>query len=153
MAILQEDTSFTHIIAIDFGTGASGYAITPRLAEGGKQRIEVFNPCDESDDQKTVTAILFNDKFEFLAFGSQALQRYAEIIDDGDTALLFQTYKMHLLHLHINAKSLDGREMPLMVVISETLRYISEKAQQKLKEQVGKVVKTKIKWVLTVPAL
>ena len=153
MAILQEDTSFTHIIAIDFGTGASGYAITPKQLEGGKQRIEVFNPCDESDDQKTVTAILFNDNFQFIAFGSQALQRYAEIIDDGDTGLLFQTYKMHLLHLHSCAKALDGREMPLMAVISETLKYISEKALQKLNEQVGKVVKTKIKWVLTVPAL
>ena len=28
----------------------------------GKQRIEVFNPCDGSDDQKTPTAILFNDQ-------------------------------------------------------------------------------------------
>ena len=46
MAILQDDNSFTHIIAIDFGTGASGYAITPRLSEGGAKRIEVFNPCE-----------------------------------------------------------------------------------------------------------
>ena len=88
MAILQEDTAYTHIIAIDFGTGASGYAITPRLMEGGKARIEVFNPCDNSDDQKTPTAILFDKDFRFLAFGSQALQEYAEIIDDGDNALL-----------------------------------------------------------------
>jgi molecular chaperone DnaK (HSP70) len=40
-----------------------------------------------------------------------------------------------------------------MKVISETLRYISEKALEKLTEQVGKIVKTKIRWVLTVPAL
>ena len=40
-----------------------------------------------------------------------------------------------------------------MKVISESLRYISEKALAKLAEQVGKVVKTKIRWVLTVPAL
>jgi molecular chaperone DnaK (HSP70) len=153
MAIVQEDNLFTHIIAIDFGTGASGYAITPRLLEGGSKRIEVFNPCDESDDQKTVTAILFNNSFEFVAFGSQALQRYAEIIDDEDTALLFQTYKIHLLHLHTNAISADGREMSLMKIISQTLKFISEKALQKLTEQVGKVIKTKIKWVLTVPAL
>ena len=93
MAILQDDNNFTHIIAIDFGTGASGYAITPKFSEGGTKRIEVFNPCDESDDQKTVTAILFSEKFEFLAFGSQALQRYAEIIDDGDTAILFRPTK------------------------------------------------------------
>lgn len=52
-----------------------------------------------------------------------------------------------------NAKSIDGRTMPLMTVISESLRYISEKGLDKLAEQVGKVVKTKIRWVLTVPAL
>jgi len=26
MALLKEDNAFTHVIAIDFGTGASGYA-------------------------------------------------------------------------------------------------------------------------------
>ena len=26
-----------------------------------------------------------------MAFGAKALQQYAEVIDDGDTALLFQT--------------------------------------------------------------
>ena len=153
MALLQEDSSFTHIIAIDFGTGASGYAITPKLLENGKARIEVFNPCDESDDQKTPTVVLFDNEFSFLAFGQPALQRYAELIDDGETALLFQTYKMHLLHMHTNATAVDGREMPLMIVIAETLRYIADKALAKLNEQIGKVIKSKIKWVLTVPAL
>ena len=52
-----------------------------------------------------------------------------------------------------NAIALDGRELPLMKVISESLRYIGDKALEKLSEQVGKVVKTKIRWVLTVPAL
>jgi len=153
MALLQDDTNFTHIIAIDFGTGASGYAITPKLLENGKARIEVFNPCDESDDQKTSTVILFDNEYNFIAFGQPALQRYAELIDDGETGLLFQTYKMHLLHMHTNAIALDGREMPLTTVISETLRYIADKAMAKLKEQIGKVVKSKIKWVMTVPAL
>ena len=41
---------------------------------------------------------------------------------------------MHLLHMNANAKAVDGREMPLMIVISETLKYISNKAIQKLKE-------------------
>ena len=52
-----------------------------------------------------------------------------------------------------HARSVDSRELPLMKVISESLRYIAEKAIEKLQEQVGKVVKTKIRWVLTVPAL
>jgi molecular chaperone DnaK (HSP70) len=75
------------------------------------------------------------------------------MLDDEETAMLFQTYKMHLLHMDSHAKSVDGRELPLMKVISESLRYIAEKAIEKLSEQVGKVVATKIRWVLTVPAL
>lgn len=74
MALLKEDTAFTHVIAIDFGTGASGYGIAPRvLDKDGKARIEVFNPCDDTDDQKTPTAILFTEQGEMIDFGSQAL--------------------------------------------------------------------------------
>ncbi len=68
--------------------------------------------------------------------------------------------------MHTNAVSTDGREMPLLTVISETLKYIADKAIEKLTEQVttpfkpthplqkiGKIVPAKIRWVLTVPAL
>lgn len=66
------------------------YGIAPRLVEeGAKPRIEVFNPCDDSDDQKTYTAILFSDDGEFIAFGNDALQRYAEMLDDEESGLLF----------------------------------------------------------------
>lgn len=41
---------------------------------------------------------------------------------------------MHLLHMDTNARGIDGREMPLITVISETLRYIANKALEKLKE-------------------
>ena len=38
------------------------YGIAPKITEPGqKPRIEVFNPCDDSDDQKTSTCILFSD--------------------------------------------------------------------------------------------
>jgi hypothetical protein len=60
---------------------------------------------------------------------------------------------MHLLHMNKMAKSVDGREMELFKVISATLRFISEQAMQKLREQVGKIIAAKIRWVLTVPAL
>jgi len=96
---LQEDSQFTHVIAIDFGTGASGYGIAPKLTiensqQQQKPRIEVFNPIDDNDDQKTSTSILFDEKSNFLSFGAKALQQYAEIIDDGETALLFQTVRI-----------------------------------------------------------
>ena len=69
MAILKEDLQFSHVIAIDFGTGASGYGIAPRLVSGQgmeQPRIEVLNPCDDGDDQKTPTTILFSNEGEFL---------------------------------------------------------------------------------------
>jgi hypothetical protein len=57
------------------------YAIAPKhLDQDGKIRIEVFNPCDGGDDQKTPTTVLFDDDGNFLEFGINALQKYAEII-------------------------------------------------------------------------
>jgi hypothetical protein len=71
---------------------------------GDQPRIEVLNPCDDGDDQKTPTSILFSNEGEFLgklealynltfpfppAFGKDALQMYAEMLDEEETALLF----------------------------------------------------------------
>jgi hypothetical protein len=83
----------------------SSYGIAPRLSanHGGEQpRIEVLNPCDDGDDQKTPTTILFSNEGEFLgkfihfsvflqclAFGKDALQQYAEMLDEEETGLLF----------------------------------------------------------------
>ena len=68
------------------------YGIAPKfLEQDGKPRIEVFNPCDDSDDQKTQTVILFDNDHKFLGFGSTALQRYAELLDDEGSGLLFQS--------------------------------------------------------------
>lgn len=70
------------------------YGIAPKISGNQKPRIEVFNPVDDNDDQKTSTTILFDNNFKFLEFGSKALQRYAEVIDDGETAMLFQTVSL-----------------------------------------------------------
>jgi molecular chaperone DnaK (HSP70) len=145
---------FTHVIAIDFGTGESGYAIVANSSNPNtKPIIEVFNPCDDND-QKTPTAILFDNNKNFLDFGSNAIRKYAEIVDNNNTALLFQNYKISLYHMQSEANSMDGRSMPLMTVISETLKYIAKCALNKLSEQVGETLhEEKIRWVLTVPAL
>ena len=56
---------------------------------------------EDNDDQKTPTAILFDNDGSFIAFGSRALQKYAEIVDDGETAMLFQTVKKKNTILYI----------------------------------------------------
>jgi len=79
------------------------YGISPKFYESeGKSRIEVFNPCDDADDQKTPTAILFDDEGNFIEFGSLALQEYAEILDDDGTALLFQNVKVWLKFINLS---------------------------------------------------
>ena len=60
---------------------------------------------------------------------------------------------MHLLRMDKCARSIDGRELDLMLVISESLRFIADKALEKLQDQIGVIQKNKIRWVLTVPAL
>lgn len=60
---------------------------------------------------------------------------------------------MHLLKMDQFARAIDGRTMPLMEVVSCSLKYIAERALEKLKDQVGKISLQKIRWVLTVPAL
>ena len=85
-------------------------------------RIEVLNPCDDGDDQKTPTTILFSNEGEFLAFGKDALQMYAEMLDEEETGLLFQTVsacfnRIYLLinffHAVQNAPAEDGQVRPL----------------------------------------
>jgi hypothetical protein len=56
------------------------------------------------------------------------------MLDDEETALLFLTYKLHLLRMDKNALSVDGRELSLMTVISYSLKFIAEKALAKLTE-------------------
>ena len=60
------------------------------IEPGTGPRIDVMNPCEDGDDQKTPTCILFSDDGDYLAFGSEALARYAEMVDDGETGMLFQ---------------------------------------------------------------
>ena len=57
----------------------------------------MFNPVDDHDDQKTSTAILFDNNGNFNDFWSKALQKYAEIVYDEETAMLFQTVYIKLL--------------------------------------------------------
>jgi hypothetical protein len=51
----------------------------------------VFNPNQSSDEEKTPTKILFDNDGNFLEFGAEAERKYAEIVDEGETAYMFQT--------------------------------------------------------------
>jgi molecular chaperone DnaK (HSP70) len=60
---------------------------------------------------------------------------------------------MSLFRNEKTATSVDGRTLPLRTLISETLKYISSRAIERLKETIGIYNPDKVRWVLTVPAL
>ena len=74
---------------------------------------------EDNDDQKTPTAILFDNDGSFIAFGSRALQKYAEIVDDGETAMLFQTVKKNYNFINFSIKwhYLEVKKMQLVQMV------------------------------------
>jgi hypothetical protein len=59
----------------------------------------VFNPNQSSDEEKTPTKILFDNDGNFLEFGAEAERKYAEIVDEGETAYMFQTVSVKFFDL------------------------------------------------------
>ena len=59
----------------------------------------MYNPSLGGEEKKTETAILFSDNGKFIGFGSDASQKYAEMLDEGETGLFFRTVSInsHLL--------------------------------------------------------
>ena len=74
---------------------------------------------EDNDDQKTPTAILFDNDGSFIAFGSRALQKYAEIVDDGETAMLFQTVKKkyNFINFSIKWHYLEEKKMLFLLMV------------------------------------
>ena len=55
----------------------------------------MFNPNQSSDEEKTPTKILFDNDGNFLEFGAEAERKYAELVDEGETAYMFQTVSIN----------------------------------------------------------
>lgn len=57
MALLKEDNGFTHVIAIDFGTGASGYS-SPHSASQSPPNNQTLTANNVSKSSTPVTAVM-----------------------------------------------------------------------------------------------
>lgn len=95
----------THLIvaALDFGTTYSGYAFSMRNEFKSKPLQIHTNHIWNSGGRallsfKTPTCLLLNDKKEFVAFGYEAENQYAEFVLDGkqDEFFFFHRFKMTL---------------------------------------------------------
>ena len=90
------------VAAIDFGTSYSGYAFSTRY-EFEKDPVKVSTTEWRSGSGghvswKTPTAVLLDQREEFLAFGFDAQNQYNELCEDeeGDQYYYFEQFKMIL---------------------------------------------------------
>ena len=106
---------------------------------------------------KTHSSILLDRNQKFIAFGSKAREGYFEL-DEENGGLFFENYKMGLdddLGSAPQARALNGRHVPLLTVIAETLRYVKEEAMAEInKSQLVDSIRVEaVQWVVTVPAI
>jgi len=96
------EEKFELVAAIDFGTTYSGYAYSysfePETIYVNSKWPSGIQTCKEA------TAILFNDKQQFVAFGEDAISRYSDYLDTDEekTFYFFSRFKMILYKEKVN---------------------------------------------------
>ena len=138
-------------IAIDFGTAGTGYA----YCFAGSDMIEAKQPGGQ-EPRKTLTNLLLNPDGSFKAFGFDARRIYSESTS-GD---FFSNYKMLLSNVGgryggvAMAKALNGKRVPLIDVIKQTLLYVKGEALKECGRALPNgLTASECQWVVTVPAI
>jgi hypothetical protein len=156
----------TTVVAIDFGTAATGYAISQAPPAGHpitSARVFPFKPGDRgaSATEKNVTAVLLEAGGErrVLAFGRAARRRFHEMEpSEARNYLFLEQFKMALsapgrvplLERTVHALGADVA-VPLVLAVAKVLEAVRLEAADRLvalSVQPGDVA-----WIVTVPAI
>ena len=111
-------SSYSMVIAIDFGTTFSGYA----FSFPGKERdIFMYTKWGECvsipSAFKAPTCVLTNKHGRFEAFGYEAQDRYSNLMpEETDNFLFFDKFKMHLHQKVSTARYFQYGEGPNLIV-------------------------------------
>ncbi|ETO36913.1 hypothetical protein RFI_00150 [Reticulomyxa filosa] len=152
---------FNVIVAIDFGTDGTAMSVSLRNTQK-VYTITDWNSngiCDQIDvNEKTRTALLLSNKNEVVAFGNEAVDKYAKAVKEGiNNWLFFDKFKMHLcgnerkLKLKGCLRAANGKYVKSERVFVGALKYCKEKAQSYLKGKTLEQRDSDIQWVITVP--
>lgn len=97
---------YSLVCAIDFGTTFSGYAYSPKVEyQYDPLNISVPNwdaPSSVQISYKTPTTLLLDKEKQFVAFGYEAENTYAELAEDEENEDYFyiRRFKMRLYDTH-----------------------------------------------------
>ncbi|XP_056013353.1 heat shock 70 kDa protein 12B-like isoform X2 [Ostrea edulis] len=152
------------VAAIDLGTVLSGYAFSFRYEfEKDPLKIMTSNWIGGSPSLpyiKTPSVVLLKPNKTFHAFGCEAENKYASLVEDNEHEgwLYFKRFKMTLhqnksLKRTTTIKDVNGEEMPAMTIFTMAIKYFKDHLMGTLKSRVVNITEDVILWVLTVPAI
>ncbi|VDI50927.1 Hypothetical predicted protein [Mytilus galloprovincialis] len=153
------------VAALDFGTTYSGYAFSMRHEfKTDPMKIHANQAWNSGGrallSLKTPTCLLLNDKKQFIAFGYDAENQYADIVMDEkqDEYFYFHRFKMNL-HNNKNISSemfledILGKPVSAVDVFSLSIKALVDHFMNSVKKQGTGVKIQEIQWVLTIPAI
>uniref|UniRef100_A0A3B5Q042 Heat shock protein 12A n=1 Tax=Xiphophorus maculatus TaxID=8083 RepID=A0A3B5Q042_XIPMA len=146
------------IIAIDFGSGFSGYAfnVKPR-EEGGETQIKRWSNGLGLDTPKTPTCILFDEHEEFMKFGYEAKTAFTNMREEETKKhYFFENFKRKVLNMDDWRKRIytaNDKWMLTQKVFTEVLRFLKDDALKTIRShpEGGEFTADDFTWVMTVP--
>ena len=136
------------VVGIDFGSSGSGFA----YSFYNKNDINHGIIYGSNVDNKVPTEIILDEQNTILRFGAECKQYLKEKgIKSGN---YFKDIKIQLYNKNkfIKAKN-SGKKLPLKLVIQKILEKLKELAINEIKSKKPLISESKIKWVVTVPAI
>ena len=136
------------VVGLDFGSSGSGYA----YSFYNKNDINQGNIFGANADNKVPTEIILDEQSSILQFGAECKQYLKE--KGINLCHYFKDIKIQLYNKSkfIKAKN-SGKELPLKLVIKKVLEKLKELAINEIKSKRPLISESKIKWVVTVPAI
>uniref|UniRef100_A0A8C8RRQ3 Heat shock protein family A (Hsp70) member 12B n=1 Tax=Pelusios castaneus TaxID=367368 RepID=A0A8C8RRQ3_9SAUR len=157
----QCPTSFSVVVAIDFGTTSSGYAFSFSSAPEAVHMMRKWEGGDPGvANQKTPTSLLLTPEGAFHSFGYTARDYYHDLDpEEAQDWLYFEKFKMKIhstsdLTMKTELEAVNGKKVQALEVFAHALRFFKQHAVQELKDQCPSLQeRNAIRWVITVPAI
>ena len=139
------------IVGIDFGSSGSGFAYAYKDNE---QEINYGSIYGSNVNYKVPTEIILNDNNETLKFGAECKQYLLKESSKKEKGHYFKEIKMNLYQKKTSIASKNsGKVLPLKLVIQRVLEKLKYLAFEEIKKNRPCIDLSKIKWVVTVPAI
>ncbi|XP_062593076.1 heat shock 70 kDa protein 12A-like [Saccostrea cucullata] len=167
MASREKGENMLMVAAIDFGTTYSGYAYGMRH-ELEEDPPQLFCPHWQGRGSiisfKAPTTVLLDENKEFVAFGYDAEDQYADLAEEEkhEDHFYFYRFKMMLyekvrrgrLTMNTTVPDILNREVPAVEIFTHAIHYLKEHLLKDVKQRAAhEVEETDILWLVTVPAI